>query len=209
LISSVRYAAAYAYSPRGQSEISVNSRKIRDLVKSADPAALKSVAARLLESVQSGTFPGFFGADVTLVPVPGRAPIKDQGTLWVPERICRAIVAVGLGREVWSALKRIEVVQKSAFAAPGERPAVQTHVASLQVTSAVPPTMKLLLVDDFVTKGRTILASAIVLSRAIPAAQIQAFAVVRTMGLVPDVEKIRWPVVGEIRAVGGDASRDP
>jgi hypothetical protein len=209
LIASVRYAAAYAYSPRGHSEISVNSRKIRDLVKSADPAALKSVAARVSESVQSGIFPGFFGADVTLIPVPGRAPIKDQGTLWVPERICHSLVAVGLGREVWPALKRIHAVQKSAFAAPGGRPEVQTHIDSLQVTSGVPPTIKFLLVDDFVTKGRTILAAATVLRTAFPEAQIQAFAVVRTMGLVPDVEKIRWPVEGEIRAGNGDADRDP
>ena len=209
MIASVRYAAAYAYSPRGQSEISVNSRKVRDLVKSADPTALKSIATRLLESIRNGEFSGFFGADVTLIPIPGRAPIKDQGTLWVSERICYALAAVGLGCEVWPALKRIEPVQKSAFAAPGERPQVRTHIASLQVTSGFPPTMKLLLVDDFVTKGRTILAAATVLSGAIPAAQIQAFAVVRTMGLVPDVEKIRWPVAGEIRAVGDDASRNP
>jgi len=59
LITSVRYAAAYAYSPRGQSEISVNSRKIRDLVKSADPGALKSVSKRVLELTQRGFFLGF------------------------------------------------------------------------------------------------------------------------------------------------------
>ena len=99
--------------------------------------------------------------------------------------------------------------RKSAFAAPGARPEVQTHIDSLQVTSGVPPTMKFLLVDDFVTKGRTILAAATVLRTAFPEAQIQAFAVVRTMGLVPDVEKIRWPVEGEIRAGNGDAVRDP
>lgn len=75
--------------------------------------------------------------------------------------------------------------------------------------SGFPPTLKLLLVDDFVTKGRTILAAAAVLSRAFPAAQIQAFAVVRTMGLVPELEIIRWPIEGEIRIVGGDAERDP
>jgi hypothetical protein len=59
LITSVRYAAAYAYSPRGQSQISVNSRKIRDLVKSADPGALKSIAKRVLELTQNGFFLGF------------------------------------------------------------------------------------------------------------------------------------------------------
>jgi hypothetical protein len=72
--ASVRYAAAYAYSPRGQSEVSVNSRKVRDLVKSADPAALKSVSKRVLEMIGSGLLPGFFGPEVTLVPIPGTRP---------------------------------------------------------------------------------------------------------------------------------------
>jgi hypothetical protein len=206
---SVRYAAAYAYSPRGQSEISVNSRKIRDLVKSADPAALESVSKRVLEMVDGGLFPGFFGPDVTLVPVPGRAPIRDQGTLWVAERICRALLRAGLGCEVWPALKRVHSIQKSAFAAPGARPDLQTHIDSLQVASGFPPTGKILLVDDFVTKGRTILAAATVLARSIPGVEIQAFAVVRTMGLVPDVEKTKWPIMGDIREEGGDASRIP
>ena len=206
---SVRYAAAYAYSPRGQSEMSVNSRKIRDLVKSADPGALKSIAKRVLEGFHGGLFPGFFGPDVTLVPIPGRAPIKDQGSLWVAERICNALLAAGLGCEVWPAIRRIHAVQKSAFAAPGGRPDLQTHIDSLRVAAGFPPTTKLLLVDDFVTKGRTILAAAMVLRRAIPSAQVQAFAVVRTMGLVPDVEKIRWPIVGEIQSIGDDASRIP
>jgi hypothetical protein len=209
VIASVRYAAAYAYSPRGQSEISVNSRKVRDLVKSADPAALKSVSKRVLEMVESGLFPGFFGPEVTLVPIPGRAPIRDQGTLWVPERTCQALLQEGLGREVWPAVKRIKAVQKSAFAAPGSRPDLQTHIDSLHVASGFPPTTTFLLVDDFVTKGRTILAVASVLSSAFPEATIQAFAVVRTMGLVADVEKIRWPVVGEIRLHDGDAIREP
>ena len=207
--ASVRYAAAYAYSPRGQSEISVKSRKIRDLVKSADPVALQSVSKRVLEMVEEGLFPGFFGPDVTLVPIPGRAPIRDQGTLWVSERICRALLQAGLGREVWPALKRAHAIQKSAFAAPGARPDLQTHIDSLQVASGFPPTGKLLLVDDFVTKGRTILAAATVVARSIPGVEIQAFAVVRTMGLIPDVEKTKWPVVGEIREEGGDASRNP
>lgn len=209
MTASVRYAAAYAYSPRGRSDISVNSRKVRDLVKSADPAALKSVANRVLEMAQSGALPGIFGPEVTLVPIPGRAPIKDQGTLWVPERICQALLQVGLGREVWPALRRIQAVQKSAFAAPGARPDLQTHIDSLQVASGFPPTTNLVLVDDFVTKGRTILAAATVLRRAFPDAIIQAFSVVRTMGLVPDVEKIRWPVIGQIRWHEGDAIREP
>jgi len=83
------------------------------------------------------------------------------------------------------------------------------HRESLSVTSRLPSARAVLLVDDFVTKGRTLLAAAQVLDQAIPGLEIRAFAVVRTMGLVPDVEQIRWPVVGEIRFEGGDAVRDP
>jgi hypothetical protein len=106
-------------------------------------------------------------------------------------------------------LKRIHAVQKSAFAAPGTRPEIQVHIDSLQVASGFPPTMKLLLIDDFVTKGRTIFAAATVLRRAFPEALIQAFAVVRTMGLAPEVDEIRWPAEGEIPVIGGDALGDP
>jgi len=63
--------------------------------------------------------------------------------------------------------------------------------------------------ESAVTIARNTHAAAQVLDQAIPGLEIRAFAVVRTMGLVPDVEEIRWPVVGEIRFEGGDAVRDP
>jgi predicted amidophosphoribosyltransferase len=114
-----------------------------------------------------------------------------------------------LGREVWPALQRTVAIPKSAFAARGERPELQVHRESLAVVSRLPPTRRVLLVDDFVTKGRTLLSAAAALNAAIPGLEIRAFAVVRTMGLVPDVEQIRWPIVGEIRFEGGDAVREP
>jgi len=191
------------------SDISVRSRQLRDVVKRADPEALSAIAKRLVALLKSGEFEGFFDAKTTLIPIPGRAPRRGVDTLWVPERICQALCRAGLGREVWPALSRTKMVPKSAFAAPGDRPELQTHVESLAVTSNVPPTPKILLVDDFVTKGRTLLAAAHVLSNAIPRIEIRAFAVVRTMGLVPDVEKTLWPIVGEIRLEHGDALREP
>ena len=182
---------------------------MRDAVKRADPAILADIAKRIRSLVQAGEFPGFFGPDTTLIPVPGRAPRRSADTLWVPERICQELQRVGLAREIWPALRRAHVVPKSAFAAPGERPALQTHLDSLALTSAVPPTGKLLLVDDFVTKGRTLLAAAQTLSQSMPQVEVRAFAVVRTMGLVPDVDRILWPIVGEIRLEQDDAVREP
>ncbi|MBS0380680.1 MAG: hypothetical protein JSS29_19530 [Proteobacteria bacterium] len=103
----------------------------------------------------------------------------------------------------------MRAVPKSAFAERGHRPELEVHRESLTVVSRLPPTPAILLVDDFVTKGRTLLAAAQVLAQAIPGVTIRAFAVVRTMGLVPEVERIQWPVVGEIRLDNGDAVRDP
>jgi hypothetical protein len=67
----------------------------------------------------------------------------------------------------------------------------------------------LVLIDDVITKGRTILAVAARLHEAFPNADIRAFALVRTMGLLPDVARFLDPCQGVVRWAGGDAWRDP
>jgi len=57
---------------------------------------------------------------------------------------------------------------------------------------------EIVLVDDVLTKGTTLLAAASVLQKAFPASTIQAFALIRTMGLVPEVDRILSPCVGLI-----------
>jgi hypothetical protein len=59
------------------------------------------------------------------------------------------------------------------------------------------------------TKGRTLLAAAMRMREAFPGAQLRAFALVRTMGLVPEVRQLLDPCQGEIRWAGEDAQRDP
>jgi hypothetical protein len=65
------------------------------------------------------------------------------------------------------------------------------------------------LVDDFVTKGRTLFSSAIKLSEVSANLDIRAFAYIRTMGLVADISAIKDPIVGEIRRYGSDVDRSP
>ena len=59
------------------------------------------------------------------------------------------------------------------------------------------------------TKGRTLLAAASRVHEAFPCAQIRAFALVRTMGLIPGVQQLLDPCKGEIRWRSGDAHRSP
>ena len=68
---------------------------------------------------------------------------------------------------------------------------------------------RIALVDDVVTKGRTLLACAMRLREVYPQAELRAFALVRTMGLVPDIEQLIQPCDGQISWVGDDAQRDP
>jgi hypothetical protein len=65
------------------------------------------------------------------------------------------------------------------------------------------------LVDDVVTKGRTLLAAATRIQEAFPDTEVRAFALLRTMGLIPDVAQLLEPCVGEIRWTGADAQREP
>ena len=170
MIDALEYAAALSYSPRGDSQISKTSRAYRDALKRADPVFLQKAAAHVAAQVAKGLFAGIFGVGTTLIPVPGSAPRRDQSSLWVPERLCQSLVKAKLSDEIWSPLRWTRAVPKSAFALRGERPTVQVHIDSLTIDDYLAPSESLVLVDDFVTKGRTLLACASLLAAAFPAA---------------------------------------
>jgi len=68
---------------------------------------------------------------------------------------------------------------------------------------------KFVLVDDVITKGRTILAAAIRLHEAFPNADIRAFALIRTMGFVAKINDNLDPCQGQVRWSAQDARREP
>ena len=156
---------------------------------------------------------GLFGREVVLVPVPGSTP-SIQG-IWAAGCLARALREVGLGGSLWTGVERRFPVRKSATALNGQRPSVQQHYESFAITgrgrgtgTPLPPT-RIVLVDDVITKGRTILAAAIRLHEAFPHADIRAFALVRTMGLIPDVSDPLEPCQGVVCWASGDARREP
>ncbi len=208
MIESLAYCAPLVYSPRGESDIAKKSRAVRDALKGGDKQLIPAMATHVRELVDSGKISGFFGSDVTLVPVPRSAPAKPE-SLWVPLMIARALKDIGLAQEVWPCLTRAKAVQKSAWAVPGERPTLDQHIASLKLTEFLAPTGRILLIDDFITKGRTLLAAAITITNGIHGLDLKAFACIRTLGLVPDIERLRDPTVGSVTVVNGDAFRNP
>ena len=168
------------------------------------------MARRVRLLYDDATFADFFGPDTVLMPVPGSTPRRDENTLWVGERICRVLLAEGLANAVMPNVRRVRQVPKSAYQTPGNRPNARTHYNSIAVDAELLNPARILLVDDIVTKGSTLLACASRASEAFPQAEIRAFPMVRTMGLVPDIDRRLAPCVGRIfRLPDNEANRDP
>jgi phosphoribosylpyrophosphate synthetase len=211
LLSEVPFAAALVYSPRGQSAESKKSRdQVRDPLKRGAPEFLRTVTEHLRPFLPAELVAGFLAPDVVLVPTPRRTPLPSKDSLWPSRLLAEALVRGGLGSRVLSCLVRTEPVPKSAFAAPGERPLPERHYATMRVErNLLDVERRITLVDDFVTKGATLIAAASRVKDAFPAADVRVFALVRTMGLVPEIKAIGAPCMGKITFNGVDVERLP
>jgi hypothetical protein len=209
MIRRVTFASCYVYSPSGSSDASERSRLLRAFLKAGDAHFIVRYAGRVRQQVADPSpLAGFFCATNVLVPVPGSTP-SVFGTVSVAEHLAMALMKEGLGHSIWTGLHRIYAVRKSATAVPGSRPTVGTHYDSFAIEPLAAPPGHVVLIDDIVTKGRTLLAAATRVREAMPNAEIRAFALVRTMGLVTGVNKLLDPCIGEIRWRAGDAHRSP
>jgi hypothetical protein len=209
VIRGVTFASCYVYSPSGSGAASERSRLLRALLKASDAQFIGKYAVRVRQQVADASpLAGFFCATNVLVPVPGSAP-STAGAVSVAEHLAMALIKEGLGHSIWPGLHRICAVRKSATAVPGSRPTVGNHYDSFAIEPAMALPREVVLIDDVVTKGRTLLAAAARLQEAIPHARIRAFALVRTLGLVAGVNRLLDPCIGEIRWRAGDAHRNP
>lgn len=208
LLSKVRFGAFLVYSPRGSSEVSVNSRGVRDSIKHDWPPGIAHAVERLAQEFGS-PLAEVLGPDVSLVPAPKSAPLV-AGALWPARRIAEELVRHHLGEEMLPCAHRVRAVRKSAYAARGERPTAREHLDSIEVENVLAKPRRVTVVDDVVTKGATLLAVASHVQDLLPEAEVCVFAMLRTMGLRPEVEKILDPCVGTIRlTAGGETDRQP
>jgi hypothetical protein len=208
VIRGVAFASCYVYSPSGAGAACERSRLLRALLKAGDSRFILKYAIRVREQgTMASPLAGFFSSSTVLVPVPGSVPRARDATN-VAGRLAKALLDEGLGHDVWQGLRRIRAVRKSATASAGLRPTVKNHYDSFAVEASA-PLREVLLIDDVVTKGRTLLAAAWRLQEAFPDAHVRAFALLRTMGLAPDVSRLLDPCAGEIKWWAGDAYRDP
>jgi hypothetical protein len=208
LPSSIPYASLLTYSPRGNSEESQRSRNVCYGIKGGKGPYLTAAVERLVERWQTAGMKDFFGDGVVLVPAPRSSPLV-AGALWPAELICQEIVRRGLAARVEPALQRLTAVPKSSFQKAGQRPDLDKHLESMSATPWLSDDRRIVVVDDVITIGRTLFAGCVLVQEAKPKADVRAFGLVRTMGLIPNIAQILDPAVGELRLFFGDVDRVP
>jgi predicted amidophosphoribosyltransferase len=208
---SLDFASCYVYAPCGACAVSARSRSLCAMIKALEPPLVPVYARRVMRQAHlMPVLAEFFRAIDVLIPIPASEP-SGPNRDYLPDRLAAAFVAEGLASSAWKGLRRVRAVAKSATAAPGRRPTVLAHYESLSVVPGanLPDDARLLLIDDVVTKGRTLLAAAMRLHEAFPQARISAFALLRTLGFKDRLEGLLEPCVGRIGWRAGDAHRNP
>ena len=209
MIDRLAFAACYAYSPHGISATSSQSRDLCRRIKRADTEAVALATARVTpirrrRSVYSVLWKRrrhSYPCRVALRWRPGPSAVRNGSvTNWSGR---------GLGRETLPLIARIRPVAKSAYAAPAERPDAVEHHDSMDVQRTLVTPRRILLVDDVVTRGATLLGAASRLLEAVEHSDVRAFAFIRTIS-PGEVEDVRDPCEGWIeRVAGGGTVRRP
>lgn len=207
MLTRLEFASTDVYAPQGSGPISLRSKGRVNALKFGKDYAIAHYAQRAARLAREGEFPGFFRAIVILVPVCRSSPVV-QGGLWVPLLLAQAMQRLGMARGVSPLLTRISPVAKSAISKPEDRPTLQQHFDSMRAQALQPPLTHIVLVDDVVTRGTTLLAAASRIAEVYPNAEVRAFASVRTMSR-QEINDFEVPCVGSIEPIGRWPQRRP
>ena len=96
-------------------------------------------------------------------------------------------------------LIRTYAVSKSSTAGSGRRPTASEHYDSLEVIRDLIEPARILIVDDVITMGATLVACTARVKEAFPNSAVKSFAVLRTKGFVDEIDSVLNPVTSEIK----------
>lgn len=213
-ISKLEFGSLLSYSPIVKSEVERNAKDITLCLKvdgpvSNPPDFISNVISRQIKAnITKLPFAEFFRSKPILVPVPKSSLMRPED-LWVPRRIANALVQNGLGEAVAECLQRNQALSKSATSPPANRPSPKQHFNSLSVKPILHDPKEILLIDDVITRGATLLGAANRLREVFPVAPIKALAAMRTMSPPLQFNRLFDPCKGEISFDGQNIRRRP
>ncbi len=217
LLSRIEYGSFLCYAPEGTSERALAAKIVVVAIK-ADSYVGESIRviphtiARLREQL-TPELRDLLSLDALLVPAPKSAPFRPgtRDFLWVPNRICQELLAHGFGERSEPLLVREKAVRKSATAHAAERATPQEHYESLAVRQRLrfSTPSEIVVVDDIITRGATLLASVSILEETFPEAKVRGFALARSA--FPDTfREIVDPFYGSVHlSADGKAWKEP
>lgn len=216
-VTSLEFGSLLSYTPRGASPKIRQAKQVMLAIKADDFVGQPPIPMSrwLVEAVKQEMsklpFAHFFSPNAVLVPVPSSS-LMQPGTLWVPARMARSLVAAGIGSRVLPCLTRVKPLRKAAMSDASSRPVPSEQYETMGVQGTVQSTPKeIVLVDDIVTRGATFLGAANRLAEAFPYAEMRSFAAMRTISDPNDFESYYKPEMGWIkyREETGDTLRRP
>jgi hypothetical protein len=218
-LTKLDYGALLTYTPRGHSVKIQDAKEFMIALKNErfveDPQNGKLVlmsewiAKTIQRNITTLPFASFFQPNTILVPAT-KSSLMRPGTLWVPERIASALTKMGFGNKVISCLTRNKSVPKAASSEARDRPKAIDHYKSMTVTRILSKPEEIVLIDDIITRGATLLGAANRLADAFPETRIRAFAAMRTISNPDEFNRLYDPCVGTIELrESGDTLRRP
>lgn len=204
----IKFASLLSYSPHGTGEKDKESKKTMCDIKGdrmhEDMPMSESIAKDMGKRLSKLPFADYFTKDTALVPAP-KSSLPHSGSLWVPQRLADSMQKHGMGISM-ECLTRRTAVPQSSTSIPSERPKPQDHYKSMKVVNTLDscPT-EIVIVDDVITRGATLIGAANKLTERFPDARIRGFAALRTVSDSKNFKDIFDPFVGRIVIRNGNA----
>jgi hypothetical protein len=211
-ISPLEYGSLGNYLPKNrgcETKLQKNSQTFMWLLKNdkilkTEKISITSLIAKdIKKNLVNLPFKHFFGPEVTLVPVPKSSFTKE---LWVPHNLAKELETQGLGK-VKTCVKRAISIKKQSTSKEKRKPSI--HVKSLELNHFEEVSDEILLIDDIITSGSTVMGVAIKLKEAYPDKNIRVFAVLRTTDKREVCKNLIFPLKGKIILNGDSTKRIP
>jgi len=213
-IPPLEYGSYLAYTPKPVNKKTKDAYELMKAIKNNRMLDQKTniideIINMMKKELNSLPFNSFFAKNTMLIPVP-RSSLMRRNSLWVPQVICSALQRNSLGK-TYEILRRIEPIPQSSRSRPEDRPSPYKHYQSLRIQKTLVKPEQIVLVDDIITRGHTVLGAAWRVAEAYPGARIIAFALMRTVSNPSEFKSLFDPVLGKItfRPEAGDAIRRP